>query len=381
MNGLDKGTSKGTGSSANRPSAYQSLPARYYTCPEHFRAEMDYFFGSRWVCAGQAESLEKAGDYRLQEIAGENLILTRVPDGQIRAFYNLCRHRGARLCESERGTFKGRIQCPYHAWTYDLNGALVGAPHMADTPGFAVADYPLHAAACAQWNGLLFVNLAKEPAPIDEQLGPLSERLRPWRIHDLKVGRRAVYQVKANWKHIIQNYSECLHCPVIHPALAKISPYMSGENEPAHRSYLGGRMSLKDGVDTMTMSGKTTRAPLPGLGPEQLRYVYYYASLPNLLLSLHPDYVMTHLLLPKSVNETEILCEFLFHPDQLARPDFTADDAYEFWDLTNRQDWHASELSQQGMMSRAYTPGPYSVREALLHGFDELILERFPLDP
>jgi Rieske 2Fe-2S family protein len=182
--------------------------------------------------------------------------------------------------------------------------------------------------------------------------------------------------VAANWKLIIQNYSECLHCPVIHPALQKLSHYLSGENEPPHRSFLGGRMVLREGIQTMTMDGSTKRRLLPGLSADERRHVYYYAVLPNLLLSLHPDYVMTHALWPKSADETEVICEFLFHPEELARADFDADDVVAFWDLTNRQDWYVSELSQRGIASRAYEPGPYSHRETLLYGLDDIVRER-----
>jgi Rieske 2Fe-2S family protein len=150
---------------------------------------------------------------------------------------------------------------------------------------------------------------------------------------------------------------------------------LSGENEPLDPGVFGGRMKLRDGVTTLTLDGQTRRACLPGLPTEECRYVYYYAFLPNLLLSLHPDYVMAHTLWPRGPGRTEIVCEWLFHPDTIARPDFDPDDAVAFWDVTNRQDWHVCEQMQLGVSSRAYQPGPYSHREELLHGFDRLILE------
>jgi Rieske 2Fe-2S family protein len=194
-------------------------------------------------------------------------------------------------------------------------------------------------------------------------------------MDQLRLGRRITYDVAANWKLIIHNYSECLHCPGVHPALQKLSHYLSGENEPPGQFFLGGRMRFREGISTLSFDGGCRRDCLPGLDEDQRRYVYFYAFLPNLLLSLHPDYVMTHTLWPRDVGRTEIVCEWLFHPDAMLRGDFDPSDAVEFWDLTNRQDWHVCEEMQIGLKSRAYRPGPYSYREDLLPGFDEIILD------
>ena len=307
----------------------------------------------------------------VRELAGESLILVRDRDGGPRAFYNLCRHRGTRLCTAAEGAFVDRIQCPYHAWTYGLDGRLLAAPHMDEVPHFDRRDYPLHAAAAASWDGHLFVNLAPDPAPLDEQLGAVAGGMfQPWRMRELRRWRQVEYDVAANWKLVLQNYSECLHCPNLHPALNRLSHYLSGENEPIAPGYMGGRMDLRPGVETMSTDGTRPRACLPGLGEDDRRCVYYYAIFPNLLLSLHPDYMMTHTIWPLAAGRTRIVCAWHFQPDELARPGFDATDVTEFWDLTNRQDWHVCELAQAGISSRAYTPGPYSNREDLLYAFD-----------
>lgn len=189
------------------------------------------------------------------------------------------------------------------------------------------------------------------------------------------MAHRIEYDVATNWKLVVQNYNECLHCPTLHPALNKLSHYLSGENEPLRPTYMGGRMDLRPGVDTLTMDGKCSRQFLPGLSGDDVRRVYYYAIFPNMLLSLHPDYMMVHTLWPIAPDRTINICEWHFHPAELARPDFSPADAVEFWDVTNRQDWHVCELSQAGISSRAYTPGPYSNREDLLHAFDRFILD------
>ena len=168
---------------------------------------------------------------------------------------------------------------------------------------------------------------------------------------DLRLGRRIVYDVKANWKLIVLNYNECLHCPNLHPALNKLHHYLGADNVAPTACYCGGAMGFRDGVETMSMDGKRRRAYLPGLSEAQRQQVVYFAIYPNLLLSLHPDYVMTHTLWPRAHDRTEIVCEFHFHPSELARPDARIDDAVEFWDLTNKEDWWIAEQSQAGINS------------------------------
>jgi glycine betaine catabolism A len=359
---------------ATMPEHARTLPARYYVDPACFQREMDQLFARMWVCAGRTEQVAVTGQYFLRELLGEPLIITR-GSASVNAFYNVCRHRGTRLCTETQGVFPGSIQCPYHAWTYDLDGALRGAPHMDEVPHFRKADYPLHGIRAEVWDGHIFINLDPGAAPLSAQLGELAARFRPWRMEDLRLGHRIVYDVRANWKLIVQNYNECLHCPNLHPALHKLSHYLSGENEPLQPAYMGGRMDLRPGVDTMSMDGTCPRQALPGLSADEKRRVYYYAIFPNMLLSLHPDYMLVHTLWPIAADRTINICEWHFHPDEMRREGFDPHDAVEFWDMTNRQDWHVCELSQAGISSRAYSPGPYSNREDLLFAFDQMITE------
>jgi Rieske 2Fe-2S family protein len=353
----------------------QTLPARYYTDPRVFRQEIENFFFEGWICAGRADCIPNAGDYFLREIAGESIIVVRGDAGPVEAFYNVCRHRGTRLCSAAEGSFAGRIQCPYHGWTYGLDGRLLGAPHM-DSPGFQHLDYPLQKLHTGIWDGHIFLNACPQPEPLTAQLTDLPARFAPWRMAELRLYQRITYDVHANWKLVVANYNECLHCPLVHPALNRLTDYMGADNKPAQPTYIGGSMGFRDGAATMSMDGKQRRDYLPGLSDEERHKVCYYAIYPNLLLSLHPDYMMIHTLWPRAVDRTEIICEWYFHPAELAKPDFAAGDAIEFWDMTNRQDWHIVELSQAGIQSRAYTPGPYSSREELLRAFDQVVLHR-----
>lgn len=356
-------------------SVAKTLPARYYTDPQLFREELERFYCQSWVCAGRAEQVGKPGDYFLRELAGESIILTRDREHKIRAFYNVCRHRGTKLVTEREGSFSGRIQCGYHGWTYGLDGKLIGAPHM-DEDGFCREDYPLNKVQAAEWDGHIFINLNPEAEPLEKQLADLPAKFGSWRMAELRLHRRIIYDVKSNWKLIMLNYNECLHCPVLHPALNRLTNYLGADNERPQPTYIGGSMGFRGGAETMSLDGKRRRDYLPGLNQEERQKVCYYSFIPNFLLSLHPDYMMTATLWPKAVDRTEIVAEWHFHPDEMRKPDFEANDAIDFWDLTNKEDWKICELSQQGIQSRAYKPGPYSPREALLHAFDQIVLAR-----
>lgn len=354
---------------------HYTLPGKHYTDPALFRRELEVFYLDSWICAGRAETIASAGDYFLCEVAGESIIVTRDSAGTVCAHYNVCRHRGTRMCTAEQGTFSGRILCPYHGWTYGLDGKLIGAPHMEEA-GFRREDYPLHRAHVDVWDGHVFLHLGTDPPPLREQLGGLPEKFRPWRMEELRRSRRIVYDVQANWKLIVLNYNECLHCPLLHPSLNRLTDYLGADNERPGTGYIGGAMGFRDGAETMSTDGKRRRAYLPGLGKREQSIVEYYTIFPNLLLSLHPDYMMVHRLWPKAPDHTEVVCEWFFHPSEMVKPEFNADDAVDFWDRTNREDWAISERSQAGVQSHCYTPGPYSARESLLHAFDEYVLRR-----
>ena len=351
-----------------------TLPARYYTDPDHFRDELERFYCQTWVCAGREDQVTTPGDYFLREVADESIIITRDGSGSLQAFFNVCRHRGTRICANAEGHFPGRIQCGYHGWTYGLEGNLIGAPHAHD--GFCREDYPLKRVHADVWDGHIFINLSLEPTPLARQLEDLFQKFLNWRMADLRTYRHIEYQVKANWKLIMLNYNECLHCPILHPALNAITDYLSGENDQPHHGYIGGSMEFRGGAKTMSKDGKLRRDYLPGLTADERNKVYYYAIFPNLLLSLHPDYMMTHTLWPRAVDRTDVVCEWHFHPNELAKHNFEGEDAVGFWDITNREDWAISELSQAGIKSRVYTPGPYSRCESLPHAFDQMVLDR-----
>lgn len=351
-----------------------TLPQRYFVLPEIYDSECANIFGRHWLLVGHQSQIEQRGQYFLAQAAGESLILLRDQDATIRAFYNVCRHRGTRLCEKNTGTMRA-IQCPYHAWTYALDGRLTGAPHMDDVPGFSKSNYSLHAASVALWEGFIFVNLADPPAPAQEWFAPLAGKFSNWNLPQLRSARRIEYDVRANWKIIFENYSECYHCPGVHPTLSKLTPYDSAENDLAQGPFLGGFMSITRG-HSLTMSGNACALPLGEIKKEEHHRVFYYSLFPNMLLSMHPDYVMVHQLWPQAPNRTLILCDWFFNPRAFEQSNFNPEDAIEFWDMTNKQDWHVCELSQEGIASRAYKPGPYSSRESIPAAWDQEYLRQ-----
>ena len=350
----------------------KTLPQRYFVSPGVFALEQEKIFSSHWLLAGHQSQIPEPGDYFLLSVGSESLIITHDQRSTIRGFYNVCRHRGTRLCETATGHLSA-IQCPYHAWTYALDGRLIGAPHMDEVPEFNKADYALNPVMLAIWEGFIFVNLAKAPASLEEWLAPLARKFSHWNMSILRPAKRIEYDVRANWKLMFENYSECYHCPGVHPMLQKISPYNSAENDLFEGPFLGGFMSINKGK-SLTMSGNACASFVGDI--ENLQRIFYYSIFPNMLLSLHPEYIMVHQLWPQAPDRTRIVCDWFFHPDAFDRTDFNPADAVAFWDMTNKQDWHVCELSQQGIASRAYQPGPYSSRESIPAAWDREYLRR-----
>ncbi len=350
------------------PADARTLPARYYVDPAVFALEEERIHRAMWTAVCPSSDLAEPGDYRLVEIAGDSLVVVRGADGAVRAHHNVCRHRGTRLLDCDAGRLPGAIQCPYHAWTYDLGGRLLRAPHMDRVPGFSADDWPLASAACEEWGGIVFVRVADSGPTLLEQLGPAAARVAPYRLESLVSVHTERYDLCANWKLVVQNFSECLHCPVIHPQLQRLSHYLSGDNHPVTPGAVGSTMNLAEGVETLSTDGRLVGEPLPSAPAGRIGYEIL---LPSVMLCLHPDYAARFLMRALAVNRTEIRCDWLF-----AGSDIDPSRAVEFWHETNLQDWRVSELAQRGIASSAYRPGPYSNREDQLWAIDRLVLDR-----
>ncbi|MGQ0641707.1 MAG: aromatic ring-hydroxylating oxygenase subunit alpha [Gemmatimonadaceae bacterium] len=354
----------------------KTLPQYCYLAPHMLAAERTRIFAEHWLCIGRAEQLATPGSFMVANIGAESVIVVRDrTSGTLHAHFNVCRHRGTRLCTEAKGEFGETIQCPYHAWTYALDGSLLRAPTMQDVEGFDREDFSLVRAGVAEWEGFVFVNLSRQPKPFQHAFAPVLGRFARFNLPQLTTVRRITYDVQANWKLVLQNYNECLHCPTIHPLLSKVLPYTSGANDLIDGPFLGGYMEIAQPNESATVSGRACGPLVGDLSGDDLHRAYYYSFFPNMMLSLHPDYVVSYMVWPIAPTQTHVVSDWLFHPDSVRHPEFDPSGAIEFWDVTNRQDWAICEQSQLGVASRAYTPGPYSPRESIPAAWDRTYLQ------
>jgi Rieske 2Fe-2S family protein len=355
--------------------AARTLPGDVYTSLDVLKLEQRSLFARQWLCVGREADIPAAGDYFLKEIATDSVIVVRGADRHVRAFYNVCRHRGSKLLDATHGHGLSRVLCPYHSWSYNLDGTLHVAPQMGEN--FRKSESSLVPVRLGVYHGFIFLNLDASAEPLERYLADMPDLSR-FRMAELKCGKRIEYDIRANWKLICENYSECYHCAANHPQLIRISEHIARAErvQEIGACFNGGPMRMRDGVETMSMSGKTTLPMIPGLTHDDKRYVHYYVVYPNMLLSPHPDYVLTHTAWPVAPDRTHIVCEWLFTEAAVKQEDFDPSDVVQFWDLTNRQDWALCERAQAGIASRGYRQGPYQPMEDCVHTFDRWYADR-----
>jgi Rieske 2Fe-2S family protein len=360
------------------------LPREAYTDQAVFDWEQEHFLRKRWVCVGRSEDLPASGDQRAVSVGKDSVLLVRGDDGTLRAFANACRHRGHELLPCD-GAAKGRaIVCPYHAWTYALDGTLIAAPNFRDVPSFDATEFPLMGVPTQEWHGYIFLNASGDAGPLEDQLGALDDVVGSYDMANLVTLARHDYVIDSNWKVLSENYNECYHCPTIHPELCAVSPPDSGGDYDGAGAWVGGWMDLMDGGQTMSLSGASEGVLIEGLPAELVHTVGYVDVFPNLLISVHPDYVMSHRLTPLSATATRIECTWAFPRSVAERPGFDPSYAVDFWDLTNRQDWGACESVQRGLASPTWVPGPIAPMESTVYRLETLFAHGYldhPLVP
>jgi Rieske 2Fe-2S family protein len=325
------------------------------------------------MCVGRSEDVASSGDQRAENVGDAGVLLVRGEDGELRAFANTCRHRGHELLGCGLSINRRVVACPYHSWGYELSGELRAAKGFKGREGFATSEWGLLPLPVHEWHGLIFVDGSATAPPFEEALGTVEEVVAPYEMERLRVAGRHEYEVAANWKILTENYHECYHCPVIHPELCSVSPPSSGSNYPASGAWVGGTMDLREGMDTMSLDGGSGGVMLRGLDAEALRTVIYLNVFPNILVSLHPDYVMVHRLTPLAADRTRIECTWSFAPESLEQPEFDPSYAVDFWDITNQQDWQACESVQRGLSSPHAQPGPLSPEEDAVYQFVTMV--------
>jgi glycine betaine catabolism A len=353
-----------------------TLGADDYRSLEVWNDERERIWWGDWVCIGRSEEIANPGDYVVRDLAGESIFIVRDDEGGLGGFYNVCSHRGTKFLddEPERGHVRKAFKCPYHAWTYDLQGHLIGTPNVKEDELFDRSQYPLHGFAVEEYAGFLFVNLSEDPRPLTAWMNEGAESVsmfERFKMDELRVGVRIVYEVAANWKIVVENYNECLHCPSVHPELVQVVPlFRFGEVWDEETRDDGNWM--KNGATSFTIKGESELPKFPGLLPEDYQMYYGAYQFPNLMLNLHPDTVMYYIGYPKGPNHTTVVSEYLFRPETIADPElFKPEPVVELWDLISQQDWEVCERAQTGVGSRAFKAGVYPRQDRFLYDFNE----------
>jgi Rieske 2Fe-2S family protein len=334
----------------------------WYTDPAVLRAELESFFARRWMLVGRGSELPEPGDYATVDVAGESVIIVRQPDRSVRAMLNVCRHRGARILLTEHGSCPRMIRCPYHSWSYGLDGALVGAPNLRDSVGPAQASLALQPVSVREAHGCLWVNLDERTGSTTDFDADIGSQLRDrlgsgdalagWELERLITGRRIRYTVAANWKLIVENFMECYHCASIHPELVAVVPEFR-DGVASQAQPVGHGSALRPGAGGFTIDGRAGLPALPELTESRRRTYYAITLLPNAFVNLFDDHVVLHHFTPLAADRTEVVCDWLFAPEALAgEPDL--DPTVELFDRVNRQDFEACERCQLGAGSRIY---------------------------
>lgn len=338
-----------------------TLPGNYYTDPSIFAAEQDLILERMWFCAVRGSDVADPGQFRTVPVGRESVLVTRARDGVARAFLNVCRHRGAQLCAEETGAVKRTFRCVYHAWAYDLDGTLVAAPNLVRMPDVDRVEHGLRRVHVREWLGYVWVCLADEPPSFeDDVMGACVERLgdigsiERYQLDRLKTAKRIRYDVKANWKLIVENFMECYHCSTIHPELVRVLPEFAGGY--AAQYYVGHGAEFGPDIAGFTVDGSAGPATIETLAPEQDRRYYAITIRPQVFVNLVPDHAIVHRMYPLAADRTVVECDWLFRPD-VVDSGADLDPSVELFDRVNRQDFAACERCQPGMSSRAYVGG------------------------
>ncbi|MFZ4962854.1 aromatic ring-hydroxylating dioxygenase subunit alpha [Pseudomonas gingeri] len=361
------------------------LEQPFYVDRDFFELEMQVFFRRQWLFAAMTCEIPRPGDWLRVEVGRDSVIVIRGKDGEVKAFHNTCRHRGSRICLEERGSTK-RLVCPYHQWSYDLDGQLIGTRLMGDD--FDRGDFQLAPVAVGVAGGYIFINFADEPSDFEPFRQDVEPYLLPHGLDDAKVACTQTLVEKANWKLVIENNRECYHCVGSHPELMHIITEFDDPNDPRMRPeykalverkaadwdrlgiahahtqgndrYRAVRLPFTDGRVSMTADGKPGCSRLlgdltdPDLGSVRLM------SLPNTWNHIQADHAVTFRVLPIGPEETLVTTHWLVHKDAREGVDYQVDRLREIWAVTNDQDRLLAENNHLGIRGSAYRPGPYS---------------------
>jgi Rieske 2Fe-2S family protein len=363
----------------------KGLPADAYFDPRHYERELQRIWYRNWIYVGRSSELDRPRAYRTFELGDQKLLLVRDDGGELHGFHNTCRHRGAALCRDSEGLMRsGAIICPYHAWTYTLQGDLLRTSSKRHADGFDVADYPLYKIQAREWSGFIFVALTDNPPPFDKIFDLPLNRLDAWPLEDLQVGHVLLKNIHCNWKIFWENYNECLHCPTVHPQLSQLVPIygrglLEERDDPNWKLHAADpdpkfKGGLRGGASTWSLDGQLTGIPFAGLSDEDRKLGHIYMTgVPSMFIVGHLDYVRVVRLRPLGPEHTELRVEYLFSPETLASPGFDMRNVVDFTNLVMTEDAQICELNQQGLHAAPHVGGVVMPEEYVIRQFHEWI--------
>jgi len=359
----------------NRPEA--TIPSHWYFDADHYQRELAAIWYRDWVCIGHVGSLDRTGAYLTADIGSQSVVVTQTENG-LRAFHNTCRHRGSQLCSTSAGRFRnGRIICPYHTWTYSLEGDLLATPGRVESGAFDHADYSLYSVHVEMWRGFIFVNLADTPAtPLPEHIGRDAELVQNWPLETLQPVHQEIKTVHCNWKIYWENYSECYHCPRSHPALCKIVPLYSKATFEA--DDVPGWTAKDDGdAETWSVDGQSTLPAFESLSEQDLKRTDTFVSVVgSMYLVAHRDYVRTVRLYPRGPERVQLLIDWYVSAEHADIPLEALQPIIELPRQVVEEDSALCELNQKGLHSIRHEHGTLVAQEIELHDFHQWLRAR-----
>jgi phenylpropionate dioxygenase-like ring-hydroxylating dioxygenase large terminal subunit len=362
-----------------------ALPASYYFDPAHYQQELARIWYRNWLYVCRSSDLGTARSFRTLTVGDQSMLVVRGEDGAARAFHNTCRHRGAALCSAAEGRLPAAgIVCPYHSWRYNLRGELVQTSSRQHGDGFELRDFPLYGLPVTEWGGSIFVALTQDPPTFARSFDLPLSRLDDYPLSELAVGHRLQKSMRCNWKVFWENYNECLHCPGVHPRLARLVPIygralLERRDDPHWQDhaadddprYGGG---LRSGAESWTMDGRLVGVPFPKVSLEDRKAGHLYiTSYPSVFLVAHADYVRVVRLLPLGPELTDMSIEFLFLPETLADPNRNIMNAVEFTDIVMSEDAAICEINQRGLHALPHRSGVLMPEEHAIRQFQDWV--------
>lgn len=365
---------------------HSTLPAAWYYDPDQYRREMECIWWKEWLCVARVSELPDPGCYRVVQAGTQQVIITRTGHNEFRAFHNTCRHRGSQLCETATGQFQGeRIVCPYHAWTYSLQGDLLRTPRKIAGADFNPESYSLYPVALDTWGGFVFINLAEHPqAGLEKAFGGETQTLVNWPLAELDLAHRELHTLECNWKIFWENFLECYHCPNVHHDLCRLVPLYGQGLNSMHDLPPGSAVVaqpngswLAPGAVTWTQDGGTSLPWFDGLTAHEQAVGMTFVSLPpSVFIVAHVDYVRSVHVMPLGPERTQLTVNWMLSPQTLASGSVDIPALIALGNQVVQEDARVCELNQRGLHSLRHQSGVLVPQEYDILAFDNWVMDR-----